>query len=109
MFRRSLVGYLEDCGYLVAEARDGQDALQRMIRESFDLVLTDMGMPVLDGMELLAWMREQRPDTPVIVITGTGSEQVETAVLSLGAAAFLTKPIIDMGELETVMARVLAR
>ncbi|WP_224982002.1 response regulator [Geomonas agri] len=107
MFRRSLAGYLEDCGYCLAEAEDGQEAQQRLLQEQFDLVLTDMRMPVLDGMDLLAWIRERQPETPVIVITGTGAEQVEAAVLSLGAAAFLTKPIMDLRELECVMERVL--
>jgi signal transduction histidine kinase/CheY-like chemotaxis protein len=93
-------------GYTVVEATDGVDALARLDRgEPFDLVLTDLVMPGVNGSQVLRAVRRLRPDLPVVVITGW--EQA-TADGDDVADATITKPVTDV-ELRETVARVLAR
>ena len=93
--RQSLCGVLEDEGYLAAAAESGEACLEALARQSFDLVLLDVWLPGVDGLETLARIQEiPFTDRPVVVmISGHGT--IETAVKStkLGAFDFLEKPL----------------
>jgi two-component system nitrogen regulation response regulator NtrX len=100
--RGSLQGILEDEGYRVSLAVDGEDALSMLQKEIPDLVLLDIWMPRLDGLETLEKIKEQYPEIAVVMISGHGT--IETAVKStkLGAYDFIEKPL----SLEKVLVTV---
>src|SRR5579862_6148264 len=75
-------------GYDVVTAQGGALGLQRHRAEDFHLVLTDLRMPDLSGLELLAEIREQTPHRPVIIFTAHGSSATKSAAEQLGAAAY---------------------
>lgn len=86
-------------GVRITEAVNGRDALDKMANGAFDLVLTDINMPVLDGIELVRELREQRrSEVPIIIITTKGETKDRDLGLSLGANGYITKPV-DMKEL----------
>ena len=92
--RRSLVTALTQLeGARCVEAADGLDGLRKFNAEPYDVVLTDINMPIMDGLKLLGHIRQGgvRTDTPVLVITTEASD--EERATALGATAFLTKPI----------------
>ncbi len=86
-------GFLAERGFEVALAPDGQEALKRFGRESFDLVLTDQKMPGLSGLELIEALRAQDPEVPVIVMTAYGTIETAVAAIKAGAVDYLTKPL----------------
>jgi DNA-binding NtrC family response regulator len=104
--RTALVELLRDEGYAVESAADAFKALGKMADFAPDLVLTDLKMPGMDGLQLLDKLRESDPDLPVIVMTAFG--EVETAVRAMraGARDYLNKPV-NVGELSVVVAREL--
>jgi DNA-binding NtrC family response regulator len=104
--RTALVELLRDEGYSVESAADGFKAVGKMADFGPDLVVTDLKMPGMDGLQLLAKLRENDPDLPVILMTAFG--EVETAVKAMraGARDYLTKPV-NVGELSVVVAREL--
>ncbi len=79
-------------GYRVLTAMDGQRGLRRILADRPDLVIMDLNMPKMDGLEVLAALREQRISVPVILTTFYGSEQVAHRALELGAVDYLVKP-----------------
>jgi CheY-like chemotaxis protein len=85
---------LEREGYQISVASDGFEALESIHAQSFDLVLLDMAMPRLDGMEVLAQLRasEAFHDLPVIMLTASGDDGLRDTAKKTGASAFLTKP-----------------
>jgi signal transduction histidine kinase len=86
---------LADRGYRVLTAENGEDAL-RIFRDARpDLVLTDIKMPGMDGIELLKRMKEESPDAEVIMITGHGEMELAIQSLKYDASDFITKPIHD--------------
>jgi DNA-binding NarL/FixJ family response regulator len=76
---------------VVAEARDGAEAVHLAARHQPDLCLLDMAMPVLDGLEALPKIREVAPDTVVVVLSGFDAERMATTAVEQGAAGYLTK------------------
>jgi DNA-binding response OmpR family regulator len=104
MFRTAL----QSAGYETAEAGDGQAALSWLERTSPDLMLLDLKMPGIDGMETLRRMREAGDETPVVIITAHGSIPDAVAAMRLGAIDFLSKPVTPE-RLRTVVADVAAR
>ncbi|MGA1789995.1 MAG: response regulator [bacterium] len=106
--RAVLQDILEDEGYMVKTATDGRSALSAIEKEDFDLILTDLKMPKMDGMEFLDYIEQNRPDLKVVVITAyTGTENVNKAKM-LGAFEFLSKSI-QIEELKRVVKEVLER
>ena len=97
---------LEDIGYLVSEAADGEQALAAIAKEPPALVLTDLKMPGLSGLELLARIRSEYPEVPAVIITAFGTIQSAVQAMRVGAYDYLTKPI-DFEELAIVVNRVL--
>jgi two-component system response regulator HydG len=83
---------LRQAGHSVEEAEDGTAALQRIQREAFDVVLTDLRMPNVDGMEVLREAQRLAPDTQVIVMTAYGTIESAVHAIRAGAYDFLAKP-----------------
>jgi DNA-binding NtrC family response regulator len=81
-----------------------EEALQYIEVEKYDAILTDIAMPGLTGVELLKKIQEHDSATPVILISGKGSEQDPQALIDLGAFAYVTKPF-SLDEIEDVVER----
>ncbi len=107
--RDSIAAYLEDSGFEVIQAGDGQEGLQCLREEAPDLILLDLRMPEMDGLQFLDIMKKETPDTPVIVVSGTGVLQDAIEALRAGAHDFVTKPILDMAVLEHAVKGALER
>jgi DNA-binding NtrC family response regulator len=73
-------------------AADGEEALELLAQQSFDLVISDLKMPGVDGLELLRRIKERDQGTEVIIITGFASRQTASDCVTAGAAEFLRKP-----------------
>ena len=91
--QRMVEGILKSAGYEVRVAPDGIVAMTEIIREKFDLVLTDIAMPNLDGYQLLEYIKQNNIDVPVAFMTGYTSEQEELKGLKMGAVEYFRKPI----------------
>lgn len=106
--RKTLSQLLGDAGYQVRTARDGFDALESLAREPTDIVLTDLEMPNLDGLNLTRHLRES--DTwrhlPVLMITSRGADKHRVRAHEVGVSAYLTKPYSDPQLLELVQQLV---
>ncbi len=107
--RDSIAAYLEDSGFEVLQAGDGQEGLQRLREDAPDLILLDLRMPEMDGLQFLEIMKRETADTPVIVVSGTGVLQDAIEALRAGAHDFVTKPILDMAVLEHAVKSALER
>ncbi len=107
--RHSIVGYLSDSGYEVIEAENGRVGLQRILLDRPDVVLCDLRMPELDGLDVLAEIGRFLPETPVIVVSGTGDVQDAVQALRLGAWDYIMKPIQDMAVLEDSVKKAIER
>jgi two-component system, chemotaxis family, chemotaxis protein CheY len=79
----------------VTEADDGVDALRKLSGNRFDIIITDINMPIMDGLKLVKRIRsdESYKDVPIIVVTTEGSQEDRSRALALGANAYITKPI----------------
>jgi DNA-binding NtrC family response regulator len=106
--RSALAELLKEEGYQVETAADGFKALPKLDDFAPDLVLTDLKMPGLDGMELMKKAWEGDPERVVVVMTAYGSVDTAVAAMRQGAADYLTKPI-NVDELVLVIQRVLER
>jgi two-component system chemotaxis response regulator CheY len=82
-------------GSKIIEATDGIDALKKLSAQKFDLVLTDINMPIMDGLKLVSLIRgnDQHKEIPIIIITTEGADEDRRKGLALGANAYLSKPI----------------
>ena len=100
---------LEDDGHSVETAADGQQAAQRLSRESFDLLITDLRMPKMDGLALLQYARVEQPEMEVILLTAHGSVESAVEAMKLGAFDYLEKPISSPRELRLLASRALER
>ena len=83
------------------------EAFQYLEVERYDAIITDIAMPGLTGIELLKRVQLRDEDTPVILISGKGSEQDSKSLLALGAFAYVTKPF-NLDEIERVVERAVA-
>ena len=91
--RSSLQAILEDEGYRVDTDSNAEDALARLTHDPFDLILLDIWLPNMDGMEALEKMRDEEIDTPVIMISGHGTIESAVKAIQLGAYNFVEKPL----------------
>ena len=96
---------LEDNGHVVSTAGDGESALSKMEEAEFDLVLTDLRMPGLDGLTLLTRIRERSPQTEVVLMTAYASAQTAVQAMKDGAFDYLIKPF-EMDELLIMVERI---
>ncbi|MCW8799464.1 MAG: response regulator [Desulfobacter sp.] len=94
--RESLAFLFEDEGYRVFTAENGHMGLDLFFRENVDVVITDLRMPVMDGLEVMRTIHESDPDLPMIVISGAGKKQDVIQALKMGAKDYISKPIIDL-------------
>lgn len=95
-------------GYDVETASDGRAALQKVWAEQPGAVITDVVMPMMSGLELLVALRIEKPDMPVIVVTGQSSLTTRARARQEGAYAYLRKPV-DVLRLKSVLASALAK
>lgn len=102
LLRASLAELLEQEGYLVTQAPNGKAAYDLALGRPFDLIITDIRMPEMDGMTLLGKLQELAAQTPVIVITGFGTVESAVAAMRGGAADYLLKPM----QFDEVLMRV---
>ncbi len=93
---------LKKAGYACALARDGQEALERLRRDAFELVVTDLRMPRVDGIELIERMGAAAPQVPALIITAHGSVDAAVESMKRGAVDFLQKPFSP----EVLLAKV---
>ena len=88
----------------IVEASDGVDALKKLSGERIDLILTDINMPVMDGLKLVSLVRQnaQLQNIPIIIITTEGAEEDRERGLALGANAYISKPIQSSHLIKTI-------
>ncbi len=94
--RRSVVYALQKLpGIICTEAQDGAEALKKFGQSRYDLVLTDINMPLMDGLKLLSSIRQhpENPKVPVVVITTEAGTEDRARAMRLGASAYLVKPV----------------
>jgi two-component system NtrC family response regulator len=99
---------LREDGYEVSRAHDGKAGLELIAKETPDLILTDLRMPEVDGIELLKRVKEIHPDCMVILMTAYGTVKTAVKAMKLGAEDYVPKPI-DMEELEIVLQKALEK
>lgn len=99
---------LERAGYECTVAASGADGLSKIQSEEFDIVITDLVMGDVDGLELLKRARQELPEAEVVVITGHGTIKTAVSAMQQGATTYLTKPL-DINELRTVVAKATER
>jgi DNA-binding NtrC family response regulator len=104
--RKVLVAQLSRDGYDVHTAEDGEAAKEVLAEHHIDLVITDLRMPKVDGMELLRWSLAEDPDRPIVMITAHGTVDTAVEALKLGAFDYLTKPF-DQTEIRRIVAKAL--
>ena len=92
--------------YEVVTASSGEEASEKLKKTEFDLVITDISMPGMSGLELLAWIRENYPDTAVVIMTAYGSEDKKEEAISLGAINYIEKPF-EIKEIKQLVMEIL--
>ncbi|MGZ8900887.1 MAG: response regulator [Limisphaerales bacterium] len=105
--RRMSRQLLEDLGHVVEEAADGAQALERYVLNRHDVVLLDMVMHGMYGLEVLSKLRELNPKLPVIIVTADIQKSTREQVQSAGAVAIVNKPL-NKAELGSVLNTVLS-
>ena len=106
--RESLGGWLEKDGFQVASAPDGRSAVERMKGERWNVVLVDLKMPGMDGLQVLEEARKLQPDAAVILMTAYATVDTAVQAMKLGAFDYLVKPF-DPEELSILMQKVVAQ
>ena len=109
VFRENIAAFLEDKDYYVIESDNGEEGLKKFKQEAPDIVLCDLKMPKMDGFQVLETVAREAPETPIIMISGTGAIHDVIETLRLGAWDYILKPIYDMGVLEHALSKVLER
>lgn len=94
ILRRSLSFFLESKGFTVESFSDGKDALEAIKTNNYDLILTDINMPGVSGMEITQYVRNTIDSPiPIIIFTSSGIEQTELDCFDIGANEFIAKPV----------------
>ena len=99
--------FLRDFGHEVVSAKDGSEALTCLGEHDFDLIFSDIRMPVIGGLQLLETVQKRFPGTPIVLMTGCGDENTTETALALGALAFPNKPV-GLRDFTTYIDRVAA-
>ena len=103
--RRSIMYALQRInGVVCTEAQDGAEGLKKLTQGRFDLVLTDINMPLMDGLKLISHIRQatDHRHVPIVVITTEGAAADRERALALGASAYLVKPVQAKVVMDTV-------
>lgn len=91
--RKSLAYFIGESNFEVVQVLDGQQALEEIAKQNPDLIITDLNMPFVGGMEIINHVRnELNSDIPIIVLTSSGAEKVELESFLIGASEFISKP-----------------
>lgn len=101
--------HLTNSGFTVLQAENGEVGLEVFHKETPDLVLLDLRMPGLDGIDVLSTIAQQHPEVPVIIISGLGTTDDVIKALKLGAWDYITKPILNSKVLEHAIHKSLER
>jgi len=101
-----LVEMLEVFQYDALRATDGHDALAKVDQNDIAMVITDMRMPKMSGLELLQAVKEIRPELPVVMISGYSVDDVDSDIVSSKADGFLNKPFM-MADIEKLLSDLL--
>jgi len=109
LIRRTFKGILEKLGYTVYAAADGNEALKIFVDKRPDIILTDLWMPGMDGMALLAELKATSPDTPVVVVSGTSNIRDAINAIREGAWDYILKPVEEVDEFHIVIEGALER
>jgi signal transduction histidine kinase/DNA-binding response OmpR family regulator len=109
IIRRAMADYLADCGYETVTAGDGAEGLAKAQSEKFDIVLVDLRMPRMDGLEVISTLKNAQPELPIVVVSGTGVLTDAIEAMRQGAWDYLTKPIQDIEEIRVTVERVIER
>ena len=91
--RKSFDRVLSNKGYAVITAESGEEALRKLDEERYDIVYSDVRMPGMSGLEVAENVKARRPWTPVVIITGYGTEAAEARAKAAGVSSFLHKPL----------------
>jgi serine phosphatase RsbU (regulator of sigma subunit) len=102
-------GVLERCGHKVMEAADGRQGLAAAQQDPPDIILLDLNLPVMGGLETLGQLSQECPDIPVIIVSGSGKMDDAIAALKLGAWDYLIKPLPDISTLARTVESNLVR
>ena len=97
--RQSIRAFFEDFGFTVFEAENGREGIEVFENKHPDLVLLDLRMPEMDGLQVLKILKEKAPEVPLVVASGTGNIKAVVEALHLGAWDYILKPIGDMSVL----------
>jgi len=103
--RELLKNFLESVGHEVETAASGVEALERFVNTRYNLLLLDLYMPGIDGLEVLRHVKSANPACEVVIITAYGSLPTAVQALNMGAYSYVNKPF-DMIELDRLIARV---
>lgn len=106
-FRSLIVTILEDDGYNVVEEEDGKKALEKLRKRSFDLVISDLRLPSLDGLSIFRKAKEEGILPPFILITAFGTIEEAVSAIKEGVTDFLTKPLKDPDTLRAIVKKTL--
>ena len=107
-FRELIEGLLVEEGYDVQTAASGEEALHILEREDFDIVVSDLVMPGIDGVELCRQVRQRQPDQDLVMVTGTVDVQSAVAAMKAGATDYVLKPFdreTIVGVLDSILQR----
>jgi len=104
--REGLSKILSKEGYSVDMASNGKEAIETLRRQSFDLVITDMKMPLMDGFEVLREIKKMNENIGVIMITAYGEVESYLEAMNMGAFEYINKPV-RVNELKRVISKVL--
>lgn len=97
---------LSDCGFEVETAGSGTDGLRRAGAKDFDLVITDLKMPDMNGLDLVRRIRQERPQTAIVIITGFGSASTAVEAMRLGVLDYIEKPF-SIADITAVVEKAL--
>ena len=107
-FRELIEGLLTDEGYEVVTASSGEEALHVFEREDFDIIVTDLVMPGIDGAELVQRIKERRPEQAIVMVTGVVDVKTAVAAMKEGATDYILKPF-DRKALSVSLEKILKR
>jgi len=95
----------ENYGYETTLLSSGREAIETIGHspQQFDVVILDYMMPGVNGLNVLQWMHEQKNDTPVIMLTGAGTEHIAVEAMKLGAYDYVQKDLLDIGHLDILL------
>lgn len=107
MVVKSLEFKLIKDGYTVITASDGRDAMEKLMTEEFNLIITDLMLPFISGIEIIEYIKQNKPEVPIIVLSTSTQEDIITQAFTMGIEDFITKPF-SPNELSLRVRRTLA-